>query len=200
MADRAAFYQLIGEIAALPPQERHERLAALHAEVAEGYCAAIARLSDQDAARVGPDGRTVAQVIGHILEWDRFTLLGVGELLAGVELPRVVNNVGWLDRAGQEYTFEGVDDFNKYQAQQALTMEWATIRDGSIRAAKRLQAVFAHPALLNAELLEQTRPFQFTLGEQQSLTLPAGWFIWMIVVEHQAIEHIDEVGWGWGAA
>lgn len=200
MANRAAFYQLLGEIAALPPNERHERMVALHAEVTEGYCSAVARLSEQDAARVGPDGRTVAQVIGHILEWDRFTLLGVGELLAGVEFPRIVNNVGWLDRAGQEYTFESVDEFNAFQAQQALTMEWTDIRDGTIRAARRLQAVFAHPNLVNAELLDRTRPFTFTLGEDLTLTLPVGWYMWMLVVEHQAIEHVDEVGWGWGDA
>ena len=30
------------------------------------------------------------------------------------------------------------------------------------------------------------------------LSLMVGWYLWFITIEHQAVEHIDEVGWGYG--
>ena len=60
-----------------------------------------------------------------------------------------------------------------------------------------LQALFAHPDLLTPELLEQTRSYKFTLADTLTLMLPVGWFIWIVTIEHEAVEHVDEVGWGY---
>jgi len=73
------FYRRSVEIAAQPPHERHRLLAGPHTDVATRYLDAVRAISPQDAARVSSDGRTVAQVVGHIAEWGRFTILTAGE-------------------------------------------------------------------------------------------------------------------------
>lgn len=70
----------------------------------------------QDATRVGSDGRTLAQVVGHIAEWERFTILAVGEIIAGVHWPRIMNLSGYVEPDGQVREFTSVDAFNDYQA------------------------------------------------------------------------------------
>jgi hypothetical protein len=197
MTDRAGFYQRIAEIAALPPHERHRRLAELHAGVVAGYCAAVQSIDAEAAARPGPDGRSVAQVIGHIAEWDRYGILAAGEMLAGVAWPQMMAGAGFIEPDGVERTFKGVYDFNAYQAERQAGLPWAQIRDLALGSATALLALFTHPALLTPELLEQTRSYQFTLGDVLTLTLPVGWYLWIITIEHEAIEHVDEVGWGY---
>src|SRR5262245_272123 len=112
MTQKTSFYDQIGEIAALPPQERHGRFAAMHADVVTGYCAALQAIGAEGALRIGPDGRSVAQVIGHIAEWDRFAILAAGEMLAGVTFPRVIGNTGYIEPDGSERSFKSVDEFN----------------------------------------------------------------------------------------
>src|SRR5688500_7290491 len=51
MTQHAGFYQQIAEIVGLPPQERHRRLAALHADVVAGYCAAVQAIDAAAATR-----------------------------------------------------------------------------------------------------------------------------------------------------
>jgi hypothetical protein len=197
MTERASFYQQIAEIVALPPQERHRRLAALHADVVAGYCAAVQAIDAEAAARPGPDGRSVAQVIGHIAEWDRYAILAAGEMLAGVLWPRIMASTGFIEPDGAERTFKGVHDFNAYHAERHASCPWEDIRDLAIRSAVALQALFAHPALLTPALLEQTSSYDFTLADTLKLTTPVGWYLWIITIEHEAVEHIDEVGWGY---
>ena len=86
----------------LPPQERHRRLAALHADVVAGYARAVQAIDAEGGARPGPDGRSVAQVIGHIAEWDRYGILAAGEMLAGVLWPRIMASAGFIEPDGAE--------------------------------------------------------------------------------------------------
>ena len=197
MTDRAGFYQDIAEIAALPPQQRHGRLAELHADVVAGYCAAVQAISPAAAARTGPDGRSVAQVIGHIAEWDRYSILAAGEMLAGVTWPRIMVSAGFIEPDGAERKFKGVHDFNAYHAERQASLPWEQIRDLALRSATALQVLFAHPALLTPELLEQTMSYQFTLASSLTLTMPVGWYLWIVTIEHEAVEHVEEVGWGY---
>ena len=64
-----AFYQRVFEALAQPPEQRYALLAQLHTDVHVGFVAAIRALSVADASRVSADGRSVAQVVGHIMEW-----------------------------------------------------------------------------------------------------------------------------------
>ena len=50
------------------------------------------------------------------------------------------------------------------------------------------------PDAADAELLEQTRSHTFTLRDSLTLTMPVGWYLWIITIEHEAVEHVDEVG------
>ncbi len=133
-------------------------------------------ISAEAAARTGPDGRSVAQVIGHIAEWDRFAILAAGEMLAGVAHPRIIDNGGYIEPDGSERAFESVTEFNAHQAARHATWPWEDIRDLAMRSATALRALFAHPALLTPELLEQTSSYTFTLGDVLTLTTPVGWY------------------------
>jgi hypothetical protein len=134
-------------------------------------------ISAVSAARTGPDGRSVAQVIGHIAEWDRYAILAAGEMLAGVAWPRIMVCAGFIEPDGAERKFKGVDDFNAYHAERQASVPWEHIRDLALRSATALQTLFAHPALLTPELLEQTRSYTFSLADSLTLTTPIGWYI-----------------------
>ena len=71
------FYHKIVAIAAQSPAERRLSLVGLHTDVITPYLNAVRAMTAQDAARVSSDGRTLGQVVGHIAEWERFTILDV---------------------------------------------------------------------------------------------------------------------------
>src|SRR6266511_5160396 len=70
----ASFYQQIVDITTLPPAERYMRLTALHEGALADYLATLCAITPPRARRLSADGRTLGQVVGHIAEWDRFTL------------------------------------------------------------------------------------------------------------------------------
>jgi hypothetical protein len=60
--------------------------------------------------------------------------------------------------------------------------------------ASALHTLFTHPSLLNAHKLEQTKPWQKRLRNGhiiQNITM--GWSLWLIVIEHIAVEHAVEL-------
>ncbi len=72
------FYNDLTAAMALPPPERHQQLARLHAAALRTYRTALDQLTMEDVRRPLPnqsDQRTIAQIIGHIAAWDRFALL-----------------------------------------------------------------------------------------------------------------------------
>ena len=115
------FYRRIIEIAAQPPHEWHALLASLHADVVARYLDALRAISPQGAARTSPDSRAVAQVVGRIAEWERFTILATGEMIAGVEWPRLMALSGYVEPDGRTRDFTSVDAFNAYQAARHAT-------------------------------------------------------------------------------
>jgi len=111
-----AFYQRIVAIAAQSPAERRLSLIHLHTDVVIPYLDAVRAMTAQDATCVSSDGRTLAQVVGHIAEWERFTILAVGEIIAGVRWPQIMNLSGYVEPEGQVRGFASIDAFNAYQA------------------------------------------------------------------------------------
>jgi hypothetical protein len=182
------FYRRVVEIAARPPHERHRLLARLHADVVTRYLDIVQATSPPDAARASSDGRTVAQVVGHIAEWERFTILAAGEMIAGVQWPRIMTMSGYVEPDGRVQDFTGVDAFNAYQTAKHAAWPWEQIRDLAIRTATVLHALFTQPALLPPGRLEQTRACEWHLPNRVTLAVPAGWYLWMVSIEHEAME------------
>ncbi len=198
MTHRETFYQHIADALTQPPHERHRRLAELHTQVVAGYCGAVQAITAEAAAGPSADGRTLAQVIGHIAEWDRYAILSAGEMLAGAEWPCLMTFSRFIEPDGTLRSFKSVHEFNAQQAERHAQWPWERIRDLAIQSATAIQILFTHPALLTPELLERTKPYTWTMNETIRQTLPVGWYLWFITIEHQAVEHTDEVGWAYG--
>jgi hypothetical protein len=151
-------------------------------------------MTAQDAARVSGDGRTVGQVVGHIAEWERFNMLAVGEIIAGVHWPQIMNLSGYVEPDGQVRAFTDVDAFNAYQATKHAAWSWEQIQDLAIYTATTFQILFTHPSLISWERLEQTKAYRWRLPNEMSVTVSCGWYVWMITLVHEAVEHAADLG------
>jgi len=188
------FYQKIVAIAAQSPAERRLTLVGLHTDVITHYINAIRAITVKDAARVSSDGRTLGQVVGHIAEWERFTILAVGEIIAGVRWPPIMNLSGYVEPDGQVREFTRVDAFNDYQATKHAALSWEQIQDLAIQTATTLQVLFAHPSLVSWERLEQTKAYRWQLLNEMNVIVSCGWYLWMVTLEHEAVEHAVDLG------
>jgi len=193
------FYDTAAEIVQLPPPERHAQLAALHSRSLAAYQAVLRRLTEADSRQrlsSGDDARTVAQIVGHIAEWDRFSMLGALDILVGVDPPRTINDLsGYIEPDGRRIDFDSVDAFNAYQAEKHSRWAWADLQALALDTASTLHALFVHPALLHASRLEATR--RAPLHLENGVTIPdvaVGWKLWILVIEHMMVDHVQELG------
>ena len=188
------FYQKIVTIAAQSPAERRMSLVGFHTNVVTPYLNAVRTMTAQDAAHVSSDGRTLGQVVGHIAEWERFTILAVGEIITGVRWPQIMNLSGYVEPDGQVCEFTSVDAFNDYQATKHAAWSWNQIQDLAVQTAVILQILFAHPSLLSWERLEQTKAYHWPLPIEMSVMVSCGWYLWMVTLEHEAVEQAADLG------
>lgn len=188
------FYQKIVAIAAQSPAERRLSLVGLHTDVIAPYLNAVRAMAAQDAAHVCSDGCTLGQVVGHIAEWERFTILEVGEIIAGVQWPQIMNLSGYVEPDGQVCEFASVDAFNDYQATKHAAWSWEQIQDLAVQTAVMLQILFAHPSLVSWERLEQTKAYRWQLPNEMNVMVSCGWYLWMVTLEHEASEHAVDLG------
>jgi hypothetical protein len=188
------FYQKIVAIAARSPAERGLSLVGLHTDVITPYLNAVRAMTAQNAARVSSDGRRLGQVVGHIAEWERFTILAVGEIITGVHWPQIMNLSGYVEPDGQVREFTSVDAFNDYQATKHAAWSWEQIQDLAVQTAAMLQNLFAHPSLVSWERLEHTKAYRWQLPNEMSVMVPCGWYLWMVTLEHEAVEHAVDLG------
>ena len=192
--DSEAFYQRMQEIAAREPAERQRLMTQLHAVVLEEYCAAVGAITPEQAGRRLPEGRTVGQVVGHIGAWDRYLILAAGEMLAGVEWPSIMTLEGYVEADGKRRCFVSVDEFNACQAELHADWPWPSLQSMTLQMAETVYALFTQPGLLTAETLERTRPYVWRLPGDVRLTMPAGWYLWGIALEHEGVEHAADLG------
>jgi hypothetical protein len=191
------FYHELVEISKLPSVERRVALLNLHQRVYETYVEALQQITEKGASRVVPDGRTVSQVVAHILEWDRAAMIAFGEILSGVEWPRLMSGSFNTDFDGKTHEFANVDDFNAHYAQVYAGESWDTIRTKAKDIARVLLQLFESPSLVTAERLDRTGLFdRYRLPTGVNLSLPCGWYLWMITVEHEGIEHAEDLQMG----
>lgn len=193
------FSQRILEAMPLPPQARHTAFSAVHDEVLAEYSAAVRALTAAQAAVPTPivgDERTVLQIVGHIMAWERFAILSAGEILAGVQRPRFLFRLeGYIEEDGTATAVASIDGFNAHVAAQQADLPWPTIQQKALHTAHALHTLFTQPGLLTADLLEQTAATRHRLPNGERIaSVAAGWALWMIVLEHAGAEHAAEIG------
>lgn len=192
------FYRQIIDIFARSPKERHLGMMKLHEQVVRDYIAAVQKVSEQDSIRpvsIGSDSRTLAEIIAHIAEWERFGIMAAGDILAGLDHPRTVTDVrGFVDTDGRAIDFTDVHEFNAYQRQKNSTWSWLQLQRDAIDYATTLYSLFAYPNLLTAERLERTKPHRKKLRNGEILdNTTMGWCLWVIYLDHEAVEHAKEL-------
>jgi hypothetical protein len=188
------FYDQVAAAMAQPPEERHQQLACLHAELLRRYHTALDRLTAEDVRHPLPDHsdeRTIAEIIGHIAAWDRFALLAAGDILAGIRHPRMITDLsGYRESDGTFPAFATIDDFNAHAAHQYQSWAWEQLRRFAEDTAATLYVLFTHPQLLSAARLEQTASFWKRLHNGATIhDITMGWNLWLTMIEHLAVEH-----------
>ena len=190
----AEFYQQLEAISRLSPFERRGSLLDFHRRTYEEYIDSLARITQNGAPRVVPDGRTVAQVVGHIIEWDRAAMISLGEILSGVAWPRLMSRNMNIDQDGTTREFADTDDFNAYYARVYASQDWEDIKTRAIDVATSILRLVEEPSLLTSDRLEQTRRYQrYKLPIGVTLSMPCGWYLWMVTVEHEGVEHVEDL-------
>lgn len=188
------FYQRIVKIAAQSPYDRYGLLAEFHTELVSRYLNLIRPMTANEARQICADGRTVGQIVGHIAEWDRFTILAAGEMVVGIQWPQIMYLSGYREADGQVRNFANVDEFNAYQAAKHAQWPWETIQQLALHTALAVHAMFTQPALLSPDTLEQTQKYTWYLPNGLKLAIPVGWYVWMVSLEHEAVEHAADLG------
>jgi len=186
-----AFYAKVLAISNQPADKRVKGMNHLHVECMDQYLAAIRSIDDAAASRVTPDGRTVAQIVAHIAEWERYTSLAIGEIVAGIKEPQIMRMKGFVEQDGRVLAFKNVDDFNAYQAKKYEHTPWKEIQPLAIRMAIALQGTFSQPAILPYDLLEQTAPYRYRLAGGSLISLPVAWYLWIVTLEHEIVDHVS---------
>lgn len=190
------YYTRIFEAVQKRPEERHRDFSQLHDQILTEYINAIHSLSAEQACQNSSDGRTLAQVVAHIAEWDRYLVLAAGEMLAGVKWPQMMRFTGYVDSEGETHSFNSIDAFNEYQHQKYAAVPWDSIQETAIDMAVTFHALLTNPALLNTSLLEKGRTYDWKMPNGQVFPVPIGWFLWNINLEHEGVDHALDLGLG----
>ena len=184
-----SFYAKVLAISNQPAERRVKGMNHLHLECMDAYLNAIRNIDSAKAAKVGSDGRTIGQIVAHIAEWDRYTTLAIGEITAGVLEPQIMHMKGYMEPDGKILSFKNTDEFNAYQAKKYENVAWEDIQELAIRMAYALQGIFSQPAILPYDLLEKTSPYRWKLAGGSLISLPVAWYLWIVTLEHLAVEH-----------
>lgn len=187
------FTQTLSGAIQLPAEERYVRFAGVHTAIWKEYQLVVRSMTPEKAAETSSDGRSIAQVVGHIAEWDRFFIQMCAEFMTGVQHPRAWGLKGYLGTDGSVMDFDNIEAFNQYQMKRQAELPWEDIQSTALRSGKVLYRLFTTPGLMDAPQLENSKPAHWYLpgycGE-----LPQAWMVWAIIMEHEGVEHSQDLG------
>ncbi|MFX1512575.1 MAG: hypothetical protein ACFFCQ_08310 [Promethearchaeota archaeon] len=186
-------YRRFVDIAEIQPKKRLFEIRRLHEKMYKVYLEILEQIFEDQAIKIRPNKRTILQVVGHIMEWERFFILAFGEILTGIDWPRVMEFKGYLDLDGEEFSFSSINDFNAVQATKHANWSWEQMKQHAAETANVLYDLLVKNDILTAERLEKTRNFKWKLPRGQEIEIPVGWYIWIIIIEHFAVEHLKEL-------
>lgn len=189
---------VLAEVPALSPEARHDALLHLHRRLLDTYRDALLSVDAEGAARPvdnGEDARTLTQVVAHIGDWQRFQLLGMGDVLGGLHEPRAAGSMaGYVTPEGETKTFDDIHALNAYQAARYANWTWQDTLAFSMGNAAAIFKLFETPGLLTPERLEATVESERSLTDGRRVTLKLGWLLWIMELEHIGLQHRTELG------
>jgi hypothetical protein len=193
-----SFYEQVRIGFGMSPEQRHRHYSKLHTSVLNDYVRAIRFTVTDLAEQPAPDSddtRPLKLIVAQMAEWDRFALAAATDILIGLSTPRLVHNLhGYVDADGQHHNFDNIDAFNAYQLERYTDVEWIEVQRLAIDLAETLHALFSTPKLITVPRLENTARTTRTLKNGETFKdLTMGWALWLIVMEHSAVEHAVEL-------
>lgn len=172
-------------------RKMYERLREKHRETLDFYIPAVQLIDENQAQQIGCDGRRVAEVVAHISAWEEwqlqvFTSPNRYDLVRGI-----VQFQGYYDSQSDTVVdFRGADHFNAYQQEKHSTWSWLDIQNKAIGTALHLRALFPHnPSIWWLDFLERTPQVRWKNPYQGNLDVPTGLYLWIVSMEHEAVEH-----------
>lgn len=180
-------------IAATPAEHRRRALSEFHYKALPPYLFRLDALTPADACRISSDGRTVAQVVGHIFAWERYTIQAVGEMLTGVTWPRIMEMQDYVEDTGRTVDFHSVDDFNAYLNSRIDFWPWDQLQHRAGETALTLYRLFSDEELLPTRVIEATRPYPWQLLDGSEIEVTVGWYLWMVSLRHALVEHATDL-------
>lgn len=196
MVERGEFnpgdwYSNLIDIASKPSVERYSALHDLHKVIADEYIEAVLTMSPFQAAESSSDGRSRALVVGHILAWEEWQVQVFSDPGRQERVEKQLQLQDYFDPEECELRdFSSVDDFNHYQAQKYATWDWGSIQAKAISTARRLQSYFPkNPDREWIEFLDGTPLENWKITPDKTISIPGGWYLWMVTLEHEAVEH-----------
>lgn len=192
-------YQKIFSLASASSEERYTQLRELHPKILDQYTQALRAMTDEEMLQSAPneDFRDRRLVIGHIAGWERFQLVALGEIMAGVLKPSIMNLSGFKLPDGSEHSFRNVDDVNAFFERQQRSLPPAQIRNEAVYSATAICELFTSPTLLPLERRARTEPYQWKSLARKIETpvesapvLPCVDYLQLVSLEHY-LEHED---------
>lgn len=190
-------YPTIYSLAVDSPANRYERLRDLHPQVLDAYVQALRAMTDEEMLQFAPgdDFRDRRLVVGHIARWEQFQLVALGEAMAGVRQPSIMNLEGFKLPDGSSHSFRNVDDVNAFFERHQRPLPPAQIRDEAIYSATAICELFTNPTLLPPGRRARTEPYRWTslarkmeIPVESAPVLPCVDYLHLVSLEHY-LEH-----------
>ncbi|TAJ14185.1 hypothetical protein EPO56_02375 [Patescibacteria group bacterium] len=193
---RDAWYKHLIDIAKLSDtRQRYDSLVQLHQTTLDFYLPAVKAITPEIAASPSSDGRSRSLVVAHIVGWEEWQSQVFGDSDKDERLRRQMKLQGYYDTETRKLVdFEGVDNFNAYNAKRYDGKPWSEIQQKAINTALQLQSFFSpNPNKQWIDFLENTPDHNWRILPGVTLNIPSGWYLWMVSMEHEAVEHREDL-------
>lgn len=185
------YNKLIGIATLNDLEKQYRELTRLHKETIDFYVPAIKAMDIQTAAQTSSDGRLKSLVVAHIMGWEEWQIQVFTDANKLHRLTRQMALHDYFDsETGKMISFKGVDDFNKHQKDKYTQKPWSEIQQKAISTALTLQDIFPpSPPEGWVNFLKNTPSKVWHLTPTKTITVPSGFYLWMVSLEHEAVEH-----------
>ncbi len=130
------------------------------------------------------DGRTMKEIVGHIMGWERWVASSLDEIASGVTEPSIMSLAGYPEGISR---YGSIDAFNAARMAEARERPWL---DLLVESDAVFEALAAAAERAPASALTETAQFFWPdLGG----TVPCGVYLLMVSAHHYQEEHLPEV-------
>ena len=185
------WYQSLALIAREAPAQRYKGLVNLHRITLKDYVGALNQMTEDQAEAPGVDGRKRKIVIAHTMGWEEWQTQVFADPQKGERLKKQLHMEGYQDpETGNRIDFSSVGAFNAHQEELYRDWSWNDIREKALATANRLHSFFPDdPTGEWLQFLDSEPIKEWHVTKDITLTVPGAWYLWMVSLEHEAVEH-----------